>query len=213
MIVFALTDIHGRTTYPEEVRRQLSNADIVVIAGDITNFGGARQATEIIDAITTLNDRVLAISGNCDQNGVDEILSAGKMNIHGTTRTIGDIQFLGIGGSNKTPFHTPHEYSEKQIKQTLDCFPKSTEARFRILISHAPPFKSKVDKMFFGMHVGSKAIRQYAETSQPDILLCGHIHEARGFDRIGKTLIINPGPFPKHYAIINIDDTLEYQLY
>ena len=43
------------------------------------------------------------------------------------------------------------------------------------------------------IHVGSKAVRQLIEKDQPLIGLHGHIHEARGFVKIGRTLCINPG--------------------
>jgi hypothetical protein len=66
--------------------------------------------------------------------------------------------------------------------------------------------------VFFGFHVGSKAVRRVIEYFQPDVFVCGHIHEARGFDYLGNTLAINPGPFPKHYAIIELSDTIKYEL-
>jgi len=40
---------------------------------------------------------------------------------------------------------------------------------------------------------GSKAVREAIERYQPVLSLHGHIHEARGNARIGKTLCINPG--------------------
>jgi Icc-related predicted phosphoesterase len=213
MKIIGLTDIHGRTDFPDAVTEQIRSADIVAIAGDTTNFGGYRDAEAIIENIASINGKILAVHGNCDQRGAVELLSAKNMNLHGISKTIDDVQILGIGGSNKTPFHTPHEYSDREMKDILEGIPAAPGARFRMLISHAPPFKSKVDKMLLGIHVGSKAVREYIETSQPDIVLCGHIHEARGFDHIGRTLIINPGPFPKHYVVIDIDKTIRYQLY
>ena len=42
--------------------------------------------------------------------------------------------------------------------------------------------------------MGSTAVREFIEENQPDICLCGHIHEARAMDRIGRTLVVNPGP-------------------
>ncbi len=213
MKILGLTDIHGRMNYPEEVNEQMRSADLIVIAGDTTNFGGYKEAERIIETIASINGKILAVHGNCDQSGAVELLSARQMNMHGMTKTIDDVQFTGIGGSNKTPFHTPHEYSDEEIKDILEGIPAAPGARFRMLISHSPPFKSNVDKMLLGIHVGSKAIREYIETSQPDIVLCGHIHEARGFDHIGRTLIINPGPFPKHYAVIYIDKKIDYRLY
>lgn len=213
MKIIGLTDVHGRTSYPEKVTSKIRNADITVIAGDITNFGGYGDAECVINILASANDKILAVHGNCDQTGAAELLIQRNMNLHGTFRTIGEVQFLGIGGCNKTPFHTPQEYSEEQMKQILKSVPESPGTRFRILISHSPPFKTKVDRMLLGIHVGSKAIREYIETSQPDIVLCGHIHEARGIDQIGRTLIINPGPFPKHYVVINTGRDINYTLY
>ncbi|MDH4210142.1 MAG: metallophosphoesterase family protein [candidate division WOR-3 bacterium] len=213
MKIIGLTDIHGRTAYGKEVIEQMRSADLIAIAGDTTNFGGCKEAESVIETIASINGKIIAVHGNCDQSSAVELLSARHMNLHGTSMTIGDVQFMGIGGSNKTPFHTPQEYSDEEMKEILTGISESPGIRFRMLISHSPPFKSKVDKMLLGIHVGSKAVREYIETSQPDIVLCGHIHEARGFDHIGRTLIINPGPFPKHYVVIDIDNTIRYQLY
>ncbi len=41
--------------------------------------------------------------------------------------------------------------------------------------------------------VGSKAVRKCIEIYKPLLGLHGHVHEARGFSRIGKTLCFNPG--------------------
>lgn len=212
MKLIALTDIHGRLDYPEEMVTHLRKADLVLVAGDITNFGGRDDADKVIDRLAAWNDKIYAIPGNCDRSGVEEVLAMRGMNLHATMRRVRDVTFFGIGGCNKTPFHTPQEYNEKEIREFTARFSKSADVRHYVIISHAPPYKTKLDRVFFGFHVGSKAVRNFVEEFQPDIVLCGHIHEARGFDYIGKTLIINPGPFPKHYAIIEINDVIEYQL-
>jgi Icc-related predicted phosphoesterase len=41
--------------------------------------------------------------------------------------------------------------------------------------------------------VGSKAVRKAIETYQPLLGLHGHVHEAKGFANIGRTLCLNPG--------------------
>jgi Icc-related predicted phosphoesterase len=63
-----------------------------------------------------------------------------------------------------------------------------------------------------GLHAGSKLIREFIEMYQPDLCLCGHIHEARNSDHIGKTIIVNPGPFPKNFARISITDKIDVEL-
>jgi len=211
--IVAITDIHGRTNFDNKIAHVITNADIILIAGDITNFGGEKEARLILQNITALNMNVLAVPGNCDQLSVNHVIIDQGFNLHGEMKMIGNIAFYGIGGCSKTPFHTPQEYSESKIEELLSSFEKKENARFHILISHTPPYGTKVDKMFLGIHVGSKAIRNFIETFRPDIVICGHIHEASGSDKIGKTIIINPGPFPKHYAVINLGDKVDYELY
>jgi len=61
-----------------------------------------------------------------------------------------------------------------------------------VLLSHAPPF-GHVDKIHSGKHVGSKILLKAIRRYQPKLVLCGHIHEARGQSKIGKTKVINLG--------------------
>jgi Icc-related predicted phosphoesterase len=51
-----------------------------------------------------------------------------------------------------------------------------------------------------GVHVGSRAIRAFAECHQPPLILAGHIHESPRVsssyrDTIGRTVAVNPGQF------------------
>ena len=68
---------------------------------------------------------------------------------------------------------------------------------------HAPPFNTKLDIISSGIHVGSKAIRNFIEKEQPYLTLHGHIHESPKMsgsyvDNIGKTICINLGSsYPK----------------
>jgi len=48
-------------------------------------------------------------------------------------------------------------------------------------------------------------VRSFIEQEQPLICFTGHIHEGVGIDSIGKTKIVNPGPFKDGgYALANI---------
>jgi Icc-related predicted phosphoesterase len=63
----------------------------------------------------------------------------------------------------------------------LDDAPELTEDMRLKHAGHAP------------VPCGSTAVREAIERHQPTLSLHGHIHEARGSARIGKTLCINPG--------------------
>lgn len=212
MRICAITDIHGRTHLSAELTRALKTVDLTVIAGDITHFGNEQDAQRVLDTFKNLSSAILAVHGNCDQESVNRLLDAYNINLHGRSRTVGDTTLYGLGGSNTSPFNTFQESSDTQIAQVLEQFKKSN-TRFHILVSHAPPVNTKVDTVMFGKHAGSTAVRTFVEQFQPDIVICGHIHEARGVDTIGTTVIINPGPCPKHYALITIDDKLQYELH
>ncbi len=54
-----------------------------------------------------------------------------------------------------------------------------------------------------GADVGSQSVRDFILRHKPDISLSGHIHEARGTDKLEDTLIFNAGMFREGgYVII-----------
>ena len=62
-------------------------------------------------------------------------------------------------------------------------------------------------------NVGSVVVRRIIDREQPDLVLCGHIHEARAVDKIGRTRIANPGPVAAgHYAAVAVDGELSVRL-
>jgi len=58
---------------------------------------------------------------------------------------------------------------------------------------HAPPYGAR-DELPSG-HVGSKAIQKFLD--RVDLIVCGHIHEAKGLEKVGKTVVVNPGEASK----------------
>jgi hypothetical protein len=49
---------------------------------------------------------------------------------------------------------------------------------------------------------GSVSLRRFVEEYQLDLLLCGHIHEARGESFIGSTRIVNVGELRQGFAAL-----------
>jgi putative phosphoesterase len=210
MNILAISDIHGRINYEAKVLDTLTHADLVVICGDITNFGGNKEAIEVLNAIRGFNSNILAIPGNCDRLEVLDVLRLEKISLHGEMKEYRGVIFFGIGGSGHTPFNTPQEYSDYEIKEILKKYKRKDG--IQVFVSHTPPINTRVDKTLMGLHAGSKLIREFIEMYQPDLCLCGHIHEARNSDHIGKTIIVNPGPFPKNFARISITDKIDVEL-
>ncbi|MEO0216663.1 MAG: metallophosphoesterase [candidate division WOR-3 bacterium] len=212
MKIIGITDIHGRANIPKAVAQALAETDLILIAGDITNFGGKEETKIVMNAMRNFNEKILAVPGNCDHQEVIEELKSEGINLHGEIRRIDTMVVFGIGGSGYTPFNTPQEYSDSEIERILEIFKKEKTDSIKILVSHSPPLGTSTDRTMLGIHAGNGVIRKFITDYQPDLCLCGHIHEARGTDKIGKTIIINPGPFPKFYVEIEITDKIRFSL-
>ena len=51
MLFIGLTDIHGKPGNIDKIADKLSEADAVVVSGDITHFGRENDAARIIESI------------------------------------------------------------------------------------------------------------------------------------------------------------------
>lgn len=211
MNILAVTDIHSRIGYARKLVGKIKNVDVVVIAGDITDFGDINLALHIISLLQKACRNVVFVPGNCDDPKLIKVKGMkNTVNLHENYFIADDVAFLGVGGSNITPFHTPIEYTEDELWNILLKLFNMLESKreyLKILVSHTPPYNTKVDTTFFGTHAGSVSVRKAIETFKPRLCICGHIHEARGVDRIGETLIVNPGPLMrKRYALISVNE-------
>ncbi|HTX61546.1 MAG TPA: metallophosphoesterase, partial [Methanobacterium sp.] len=165
--------------------------------------------------ISSFNIPVLAIPGNCDPETIhSKIENSRAVNIHGKTITIKDIGICGFGGSNPTPFDTPLEFEEVQIYEEASKLVKDiSRDKISLLVTHAPPYGTKTDLLPSGKHAGSTSIRKLIEEYQPMLNICGHIHESRGMDKIGRTKIVNPGELSKgNGCLISIDNQKKDQV-
>jgi Icc-related predicted phosphoesterase len=76
------------------------------------------------------------------------------------------------------------------------------------MVSHTPPVNTELDNAG-GRHVGSEKVREFIERCEPDLMLCGHVHEAKGQERIGKTVIVNPGMLRNGHALIDLGEDIK----
>lgn len=207
MKIINIVDIHGNIKPIDSIGDALASADLVIIAGDLTNFGGAEDAREVLEAVGKYNKNILAVTGNCDKKEVDEYLFAKDMNLHGKTVDMDGISITGAGGSLPCPSPTPNVYTEEEYGEIFEGANADADGGPGILVSHQPPFDTLNDKISNGTHVGSKTVREYIERYQPLVCFTGHIHEAPGIDTIGRTKIVNPGPLgTRSYAYLDVTD-------
>ena len=210
MIVINIADIHGNEKPISEMGEILSFADLIILSGDITHFGGKKEASEIINKIKSFNPNILAVSGNCDTNEVDTLLEKEDIQLHGRAIDMDDVTIFGAGGSLPCPSPTPNVYTEEEFASIFGSSIQGMEdSSPKIMVSHNPPINTINDTLSSGDHVGSTTVRRVIEEIQPLVCFTGHIHEAPGIDEIGITKIVNPGPLGiRSYAYLDITDRI-----
>jgi len=207
MKIISFGDVHEDTNNLIKIKSELEDADLIVISGDLTNYHGKVEAKKVLESIKRYNKRLLAQYGNLDQPEVNEYLTGEGINLHGNGYVFGDVGIFGCGGSSPTPFNTPSEISESDIKKYLtDGYTKVKNAKWKIMVCHTPPKDTVIDIVRSGMHVGSSTVRDFIVQYKPDVCISGHIHESRGKDEVGDTVVLNAGMFRDGWYIeINID--------
>jgi Icc-related predicted phosphoesterase len=197
MKILAFTDIHADLNAARKIRSlaKRERVDLMLCAGDLTFFGsGLSDMIKIFDIGVSL----LIIAGNHEtfwQIKEMEKRFSFIENIHLKPFKKDNIIFFGCGGSGVTPNNTPNEMNEENFKNMLSRFRNGNDNL--ILATHEPPYNTKLDTIA-GRHEGSRQIRGFIEENRPVYCICGHFHENEGKeDKIGKTIIINPGPSGK----------------
>jgi uncharacterized protein len=168
-----------------------------------------QMAAERLDPDRT---RLYVMLGNDDEPALRKILAASPAVVDPEDRVVdlGDgIQMMSCGFANPTPWHSPREMPEMELRAHLELLVAQLDDPSRSVFNlHVPPIRTSIDtapvvtddlapviqggSVLMGS-AGSEAVRAVIETYQPLIALHGHIHESRGVARIGKTVCVNPG--------------------
>ena len=195
MNLLSIGDLHGRIAWTDELEEAAAEARAVLVCGDLTQFGTPRDAHRLLDEVSRYCNTILAVAGNCDSEAIIEALEERGVSIHGQGRVLDErVGICGVSGSNQTPFGTPLEYSEEELAGTLAAgWEQIRQAPVRIIVHHAPPYETSCDLTRGGEHVGVRGLRSFILEHGPELVVCGHIHEARGRDELGGTPVINGG--------------------
>jgi len=210
--VLATADFHGNAEAFRitALKAKQIHANLIVVCGDITHFGSLQQSKRLLSSLKDALCPVLFVPGNCDPPALAKEKIETIESIHGKCRRVGDLNFLGVGGSSPSPFGMPFELTETEISNILEQGYKSCQNMSKtLLVSHSPPKNTLVDVIFTGEHAGSNSVREFVERANPMLVLCGHIHEASGTDRINNTIIVNPGPARNRcYALVDLNEDI-----
>jgi Icc-related predicted phosphoesterase len=229
MKLLCLSDIHGEAAGLDTVLARDPGVDVVVIVGDITHRGDYGEAEAVLSSLVASGVRMVAVAGNMDREGVRRYLGDKGIDIHCRGVIIDGIGFMGLGGGTPSPFRTPWELPPEDATRCLAAgLARISAAAFKVLVSHAPPQATEIDRSFTRMHVGSVPVREFlldgpqkdggavnaaelsgsrnaARSGVVNLCICGHVHEAAGEDSLGGVTCVNVGPYKNgKYALISI---------
>jgi Icc-related predicted phosphoesterase len=187
LLIFS--DIHNNLKALD--RLMDTEADYYFAAGDLVNWAKGLDACGEI--LKRRADQVYVLPGN-HESAAQITAFCGQFGLHDFhqhTLKIGKYHVAGLGYSSPTPFNTPGEYTEAQLAEKLAPFAPLEPL---VLICHAPPKDTPLDRVRDGLHAGCQAVREFVDRHQPEYFFCGHIHEAEGVTiEMGKTKATNVG--------------------
>jgi Icc-related predicted phosphoesterase len=201
------TDVHNRFDAVPRLLAELGEVDAIVIGGDLTSGGSPDSAASAIERWRPLAPHLLVVAGNWDSAAMDAELARLGVGLDGRGVVLGELGLCGVSASPISAINAPYELEEKEILRRLEAgFAAIESCPARIVCSHTPPADTVCDRIYSGAHIGSSAVRAFIEREQPELVLCGHIHEGRGLDWIGRTRIVNPGPVHDgHYVLVETE--------
>ena len=198
MKILAVADIHGAQYRLNLVLKNIErySPDLVVVCGDITQFGPGELAKNFLDQIPV---DTIAITGNIDSPDVGKGIDDSKATKIELKRVIKKgVAFVGISGVD------PRQTDVLEDKKLLDTS--------SVLVTHVPPHGTQ-DKIFIGMHGGSNAIRELMNKYKPRLVLSGHIHEDPGVTKVDDTTIVNCSMGKRgEGAIIEINEEINVKM-
>ncbi len=225
--------VQNRGYYPievseEEYRALQADADLVDKRfKEVMLEGTERWIAMAEEKLGGSGIRVIACPANDDMFEIDDLLSGARVVETGDEDhpiDLGDgVTMVSMGWTNPTPWHTFREAEEPELARRIEvALSHAGEPSQTIFNFHAPPYGSKLDfapalnedlSYVSGGQalrpVGSTSVREAIQRFQPLLSLHGHIHEAKGTARIGKTLALNPGSSYEEgvlqAAVVNLD--------
>ena len=188
--IFAAGDFHGdKSTARELAQRAVDeNADMIILNGDIVEEDNTEG---VMYYFVATGKPVFLVPGNHDWFATDFLAAQYNVeNIHGKSMTKDHVGILGCGGANVGL----NMLTENEIYNTIRAADDQLrDVKKKLLITHVHPAQTKMER-FSHFVKGSSGLRKAIEATQPDIVICGHVHEAEGIEeKIGNTLVINVG--------------------
>ncbi len=200
MKFLVLSDLHAHNKVLDKLDEQFAKANGVLFGGDFAECFKPETGKAALEKLCSKHESIYAVLGNCDNEDFLEEMEKQDVSVEKSLVFHEGIAICGAGGGTKFTGKTEFERTEEEILSDFDIMKTSIEQigdkslwNSLILISHNPPKAQKVDAVNENLHAGSQMFTDYIKENQPLAVICGHIHEGTGIEKIGNTIVINPG--------------------
>lgn len=192
MKFLAFVDMHQDMQDFEILQKRIesnSNISCIVCLGDFTFFGHNMQ--QLLEILNSLGKKLYLIHGNHeDEKSIEKIINKYKniAFVHKQIVEIEGVNFVFFGGGG---FSSREPEFKELIKKNQE---KLGTAKKIVLATHPPPYKTTLDELSPGWHVGVKDFKEFIEKYNPILAISGHIHENyKKTQKYKKTILANPG--------------------
>jgi len=217
--IAAAGDIHASEATRDRVERAFEvveeQADVVLLAGDLTTTGEPAQAQVLADACSALSIPVFAVLGNhdCHAGREDEVAAVvASANVHVLDRSWSTCEIAGLelgvvgakGFVGGFPGSVLPDFGEPLLREVYGETTTEAEAiahglqeivhsDLRIVLLHYAPIRATVEGEPEGIHVllGSDRLATPIAEYGADLVLHGHAHAGTFEGCIGKIPVYN----------------------
>ena len=183
-----LSDTHG---LHRELTKSVGSGDLIIHAGDVTEYGTAEELEDFIDWFSNLNFRhKIFVGGNHDLilEEMGQYLTEWRGDLPKNTYHLEnesvEIERLKMWGSPCSPYFMGMAFNKrrgKEMKQVWDKIPLDTD----ILITHTPPLG------ILDNDSGCEELTEKLNALNPKLHVFGHIHQSFGIEKRGQKTFVN----------------------
>lgn len=214
MKILVISDLHAHNDVLDKMDSVFAQADAVIFAGDFAECFKPETGKEALERLCAKHENIFAVLGNCDNEDFMEELENQDICVEKALVFHEGLAFAGSGGGTRFTGKTEFERTEDEVLSDFDIVVNSVEQtgdaslwKSLILISHNPPVGEKIDSFDGEHHAGSQKFTDFIKSNKPLAVVCGHIHEGTNIEKIGDTVVINPGSLGEKetYVWLNVE--------
>src|SRR5215203_543288 len=233
MKVAAIGDLHVREDNPESYRELFGEisreADVLVLAGDLTDLGKPKEAEVLAQDLKACSIPVIGVLGNhdyecgCPEEITRILRDAGMRVLEGQSVEIDGVGFVGVkgfaGGFGRRMLGSFGEPAMKQfVAETmnetmrLENAMRTVRSRRAVVVLHYAPITDTIESEPLEIYpfLGSSRLAETIDRFKVSAIIHGHAHRGRyegrtpGGQRVFNVARHIEKPTGKPYAIIEV---------